>query len=204
MKCERIKSVLCILLCSIVAMLAMPNMLSAKTYSSSKTNSEISTEEHYWQKRLNRLINKEITKGLKLVKYKVVGKVTTENQKQKFIDKCLDERAYVMYDDDNYQKTFKIATIGEIKNNNPNIYEDFKRHLELRTDRMQPNDTEIVCLTWEYNGKQFKSYAAVTDTFRKYSSGKTYPEAECVIFDNMLMPINIINCSTSTIAYEII
>jgi len=202
MKCERIKSVLCILLCSIVAMLAMPNMLSAKTYSSSKTNSEISTEEHYWQKKLNRLINKEITKGLKLVKYKVVGKVTTEKQKQKFIDKCLDERAYVMYDVDNYQNTFLISTIGEIKSSNPKLYEYFTNHIEVSTYRMKPNDAEIVCLTWEYNGKQFKSYAAVTDTFRKYSSGKTYPEAECVIFDNMLMPININNCTPSTISYQ--
>ena len=202
MKCERIKSVLSILLCSIVAMLAMPNMLSAKTYSSSKTNSEISTEEHYWQKKLNRLINKEITKGLKLVKYKVVGKVTTEKQKQKFIDKCLDERAYVMYDGDNYQNTFLISTIGEIKSSNPKLYEYFTKHIDASTYRMKPNDAEIVCLTWEYNGKQFKSYAAVTDTFRKYSSGKEYPDADCVIFDNMLMPININNCTPSTISYQ--
>lgn len=202
MKCERIKSVLSILLCSIVSMLAMPNILSAKTYSSSKTNSEISTEEHYWQKKLNRLINKEITKGLKLVKYKVVGKVTTEKQKQKFIDKCLDERAYVMYDVDNYQNTFLISTIGEIKSSNPKLYEYFTNHIEVSTYRMKPNDAEIVCLTWEYNGKQFKSYAAVTDTFRKYSSGKEYPDADCVIFDNMLMPIQINNCTPSTISYQ--
>ncbi|MBR2398545.1 MAG: hypothetical protein IKA96_01120 [Alistipes sp.] len=202
MKRERIKSVMSIVLCSIVAMLAMPNMLSAKTYYSNKTKSKIVEEEHHWQKKFNQLINKEIKDGLKLISYELIGKISTDKQKEAFIKKCLNEKAYVMYNNDNKLRSYEVATIKEIKKNNSQLYELFTIHIESSTSRIKPNEAEIVCLTWEYNGKQFKSYAAVTDTFREFSNGQTYPDTDCVIFDNMLMPIRLKESTKNTIAYR--
>lgn len=187
-----------IALCSIVAMLTIPLALSAKILNE-PTKAEANAEDCYWNQRFNELKTKDFKNGLKLIDFKYIGKVTTEKQKEDFKKLCLDNKTYMMYCPDSRYLRYKISTIKEIKTTNPSVYKYFEGHLNCCINRIKLNEAEIVKLKWEYNGKQFETYAAVTNSTLNWTGGEgtiaNKKNLEYLIFENMLMPLQVDKCS---------
>ena len=198
MRSAILKSALSVALCSIVAMLAMPTSLSAKERNGNSAKAEANIEDNYWHKRFEELKKSNIAKGLKLLDFEYVGKITSEKQKEAFIKKCLDKNATMMYAPNSRYLRFEVSTVKHIKASKPELYEYFVEHIYGSTDRIKINDAEIVKLKWEYNGKQFETYAAVTNSQLNWVGGggtiANKRNLEYMIYDNILMPLRADQC----------
>lgn len=199
MRSAILKSVLSVALCSIVAMLAMPASLSAKERNGNSAKAEANIEDCYWYKRFGELKSKVFNNGLRLLDFEYVDKITTEKQKDDFVKQCLNDNAHMMYCPNSRYLRYEISTIKQIKAKAPSIYKYFKEHLIRRVERIKPNDTVIVKLKWEYNSKQFETFATVTDSRLNWTGGEgtiaNKRNLEYLIFENMLLPLQIDECS---------
>ena len=182
-----ILSTIVIALCSIVA---IPTNSWAQA-------SNDKAEKCLWQTKLDKVKTKKFKNGLKLLDYKHICTITDQKQINNFKEECLKDNAYMTYSPD-HLTYFKVSTIKDIKKNNQGVYRFFTAHLTNCIDRIKLGDAEMVKLKWEYDDKKFESIAVVTNTIQKGELNNgvdlsfTY-----LIFDNMLMPLNISGCEIS-------
>lgn len=154
-------------------------------------------DDDYWKVHLNRIKTKPIIKGLSLVGYKCVGVVKTEEQKNKLLKKCLDDKAHMMFYDHNSNPRSKISTLGELKQNNSELYEIFMEYAKSSMTSLKLGYDKVVRLQWEYNGERFETYAFVSSYVLKLTGGvgKIDNKSSYLIFDNMLKTLNATNAS---------
>ena len=154
-------------------------------------------DDDYWKVHLNRIKTKPIIKGLSLVGYKCVGVVKTEEQKNKLLKKCLDDKAHMMFYDHNSNPRSKISTLGELKQNNSELYEIFMEYAKSSMTSLKLGYDKVVRLQWEYNGERFETYAFVSSYVLKLTGGvgKIDNKSSYLIFDNVLKTLNATNAS---------
>lgn len=154
-------------------------------------------DDDYWKVHLNRIKTKPIIKGLSLVGYKCVGVVKTEEQKNKLLKKCLDDKAHMMFYDHNSNPRSKISTLGELKQNNSELYEIFMEYAKSSMTSLKLGYDKVVRLQWEYNGEKFETYAFVSSYVLKFTGGvgKIDNKSLYLIFDNVLKTLNATNAS---------
>lgn len=154
-------------------------------------------DDDYWKVHLNRIKTKPIIKGLSLVGYKCVGVVKTEEQKNKLLKKCLDDKAHMMFYDHNSNPRSKISTLGELKQNNSELYEIFMEYAKSSMTSLKLGYDKVVRLQWEYNGEKFETYAFVSSYVLKLTGGvgKIDNKSLYLIFDNVLKTLNATNAS---------
>lgn len=147
-------------------------------------------DDDYWRIRLDRVKEKDIIKDLKLLEYKYIGVVETEEYKNKFFKKCISDDAYMLWCDKYAKPAYRVTTLGDVKRDNPNAYKYLTRCAKQSIRSLKLGYDKVVRLKWEYKGKKFYSYAFVSSYVHKLSGtgtvGKVDNKSKYLIFDNLL------------------
>ena len=157
-------------------------------------------EDDYWKGRFDQIKLQSHKKGLTLKEYKYIGVIETEEQKEKFLKKCIADKSYVMWYNLNSNPRYNISKFGDLKSDDPKLYDQCVEHTKGSLRSLKLKYDRVIRLKWEYEGEQFVTYAFVTSYVPKLQSsvGKISSLSNrsfYLVYDNMLKVIDTTNAS---------
>ena len=157
-------------------------------------------EDDYWKGRFDQIKLQSHKKGLTLKEYKYIGVIETEEQKEKFLKKCIADKSYVMWYNLNSNPRYNISKFGDLKSDDPKLYDQCVEHTKASLRSLKLKYDRVIRLKWEYEGEQFVTYAFVTSYVPKLQSSvgqisSLSNKSFYLVYDNMLKVIDTTNAS---------
>ena len=157
-------------------------------------------EDDYWKGRFDQIKLQSHKKGLTLKEYKYIGVIETEEQKEKFLKKCIADKSYVMWYNLNSNPRYNISKFGDLKSDDPKLYDQCVEHTKVSLRSLKLKYDRVIRLKWEYEGEQFVTYAFVTSYVPKLQSSvgqisSLSNKSFYLVYDNMLKVIDTTNAS---------
>lgn len=122
------------------------------------------SQEFAWQRLLSSCIEKPMYGcDLSLTGYNVVGKISSAEEKQRYLDKCFASSSYFAIFDNDKKNTNVASQLELASNNNFDIsyFTSYRQHI---ADKIANGIYDMVELQWSYKGESFKTYAIVSES----------------------------------------
>ena len=148
----------------LVGYIASCDRIPQQEASMPKENQKEQSQEFAWQRLLSSCMKKPMYGcDLSLTGYNVVGKVSSTEEKQRYLDKCFASNSYFAIFDNDKKDTNVASQLELASSNNFDIsyFASYRQHI---ADKIANGNYDMVELQWSYKGESFKTYAVVSES----------------------------------------
>ncbi|MBR2398656.1 MAG: hypothetical protein IKA96_01700, partial [Alistipes sp.] len=131
-----------------------------------------------WQESLSAFMKNPMMNGdLLLCGYTMMGNLDSKESIQNYLDKCFDSKSYFLMFNSEWENKRDLGVQSDLASRNKFDESLFALHKEYVRGLLVGDGMSVVELRWSYKGKEFNTFAAVTNN-----------EATPICYDNILTP----------------